>query len=85
MILLSLTGVFRTLLIIFGVIFLLQIIGKTAQARRNVAEQQKMKQEERRSQQQTEEAKRNFGRTTISKIDKNKINDNDYTDYEEVE
>lgn len=85
MILLSLTGLVRTLLIIAGVIFLLQIIGKTAQARRNIADEQRMKKENDRARKMKEDAQRNFGKTSISKVDKKKISDSEYTDFEEVE
>jgi uncharacterized membrane protein len=85
MILLSLWGLLRTLLIILGVLFLLQIIGKTAQARRNVADQDRMRREDEANRKQTEQAKRNYGKTTISKIDKSKINDDEFTDFEEVD
>ncbi|MEX1002987.1 MAG: hypothetical protein WDZ35_12790 [Crocinitomicaceae bacterium] len=85
MILLSLAGLFRTVLIILGIFFLLQLIGKMAQARRNVADHQKTGQEEEASRKRAEESKKNYGRTTISKIDKDSIHDSDYADYEEVE
>lgn len=64
---------------------MLQIIGKTAQARRNIADQDRMKRQDEANRRQTEQAKQNYGKTTISKIDKNHINDGEYTDYEEVE
>jgi hypothetical protein len=67
------------------VLFLLQIIGKTAQARRNMADQDRMKREDEKSRRTAQDAKQNFGKTTISKIDKNEISDDAYTDYEEVE
>lgn len=84
MILLSIVGLFRTLLIVLGVLFLLQILGKMAQARRNIAEQENMKRENDRNRKTVDEAKRNYGKTTISKIDKNTISEDDFTDYEEV-
>lgn len=85
MILLSITGLFRTILIILGVFFLLQIIGKTAQARRNIAEQQRMHKEAHESKKRAEQARNSFGKTSISKIDKNNIDESEYAEYEEVE
>ncbi|MCB9223368.1 MAG: hypothetical protein R2780_11615 [Crocinitomicaceae bacterium] len=85
MIILSLTGLIRTLLIILGVLFLLQILGKMAQARRNIADQEQMKREHQASQKMANDAKQNYGKTTISKIDKNQISDTEYADYEEIE
>ena len=84
MILLSISGLFRTLLIIFGVLFLLQIFGKFAQARRNIADQDQMKREEEAARKMRENSARNFGKTTISKLDKNKLSDGDFVDFEEV-
>ena len=85
MILLSIIGLMRTLLIILGVLFLLQIISKTARARKNVANQERMKNEEGKSKSTVNEARRNYGKTSIDKVDKNKLSDNDYTDFEEVD
>ncbi len=84
MILLSISGLFRTVLIILGVLFLLQIIGKMMQARRNIAAEDQMKREEAAAQRLKSESKKNFGKTTISKPDSNSIK-GEFTDYEEVE
>ena len=83
MILLSITGLFRTVLIILGVLFLLRLMGKVMQARKNVAAQDLMKREESAAQKLKAEAQRNFGKTTISKSDSNNSNA-EFTDYEEV-
>lgn len=84
MILLSITGLFRTVLIVLGVLFLLQIVGKMMQARRNVAAQDSMKREEEAARKMKAEAHKNFGKTTISK-DKSSNMDGEFTDYEEIE
>ena len=83
MILLSVTGLFKMLLIILGVIFLLRIIGKLAQARRNVADQDKMLRDEAAARKLKEESRKNLGKTTISKVD-GRINDTEFTDFEEI-
>lgn len=81
MILLSITGLLRTLLIILGILFLMSIIGKMAQARRNVAEDRRTKSEDEANRQMVEEAKKNYGKTTIS----NKKSNTEFTDFEEVD
>ena len=83
MILLSVTGLFKMLLIILGVIFLLRIIGKLAQARRNVADQDRMLRDEAAARKLKEESRKNLGTTTISKVD-GRINDTEFTDFEEI-
>lgn len=85
MVLLSITGLMRTLLIILGILFLLKIIGKTVQVRRNVSDQQRMKKDQDKSRSTVNEARKNYGKTSIDKVDKNKLSDNDYTDFEEVD
>ncbi|MFT4602643.1 MAG: hypothetical protein ACI857_002830 [Arenicella sp.] len=84
MILLSITGLFKTGLIILGVMFLLRAIGKVSQVRRNVADQDRMKREEANAKSTVDAAKKNYGKTTISKVDSKNISDNDYTDFEEI-
>jgi hypothetical protein len=84
MFLLSITGVFKIVLIILGVMFLLKIVGNVSQARRNIADQDRMKREEAAAKQTVESAKQNYGKTTISKVDSKSIKDGDYTDFEEV-
>lgn len=83
MILLSITGLFRTILIILGVIFLMSLLGKMAQARRNIADEKRMRQEEEESRKMVEKAKKEYGKTTIASNDSNH-SDGDFTDYEEV-
>lgn len=83
MILLSITGLFRTILIILGVIFLMSILGKMAQARRNVADEKRMRAEDDANQKMVENAQKNYGRTSVIGSDENP--DNDFVDYEEVE
>lgn len=85
MFLLSISGLFKTLLIIGGVLFLLQVFGKFAQARRNIADQQRMRNEEEAARKMREQSQKNFGKTTISKLEKNKYSDGDFVDYEEVQ
>lgn len=84
MILLSVTGLVRTLLIIFGVIFLLRIFGKMAQTRRMQAENEALKREAESTKAMVEKAKQNYGKTSISNS-KQSISDDEFTDFEEVD
>lgn len=63
----------------------MRFIGKMMSARRNINEQTKHKQAQADISLEKEKAKRNFGRTTVEKIDPKSKNDSGYTDYEEVE
>jgi hypothetical protein len=85
MFLLSLTGVLKIGLIILGVMFLLKIMGNISQARRNVADQDRMRREEEAARQTVETAKKNYGKTTISKIDESSKNSGGFVDFEEVQ
>ena len=71
----------RQVLVILGIILLMRVIGKVMMTRRAMQEQDALKQMEA----EKEKAKRNYGKTTIGKVDKNKISDKDFTDFEEVE
>lgn len=84
MILLSITGLFKMTLIILGVFFLLRLLGKVMIARRNIAEEYNLKRKQREKEESLAEAQKNFGRTTITKIGKNKLKNQDYVDFEEI-
>lgn len=83
MVILSITGLVKTLLIIAGVFVLLRLIGRVMIAKRNMDEHARVQKKAQKSDQVVEEFKRNFGKTTISKIDKSRSND-DFVDYEEI-
>jgi uncharacterized membrane protein len=84
MVLLSITGLFRTVLIILGVIVLLRFIGKLMIAKRNVDEQERMNRELNAQRRSMEESRKNFGKTTVSKISK-ADQQGDFVEFEEVE
>ncbi|MCG8577486.1 MAG: hypothetical protein MI810_21575 [Flavobacteriales bacterium] len=84
MVLLSITGLFRTVLIILGVIVLLRSIGKLMIAKRNVDEQERMNRELNAQRRSMEESRKNFGKTTVSKISK-ADQQGDFVEFEEVE
>ena len=75
----------KNLIFILGIILLIRFIGKMMSARRNINEQTKHKQTQADISIEKEKAKRNFGRTTVEKIDEQTKNNSGYTDYEEVD
>ncbi len=85
MVLLYLFGFLRTILIIIGVVFVLKLIGQMTVAKKNVREQQESDRKLRESQRVQEEARRNYGKTTISQKNNQKLNEGDFVDYEEVD
>jgi len=75
----------RQIVIVLGVIFILRLIGKVMSARKNINEQTKHYKQQEDINQAKQNAKRNFGKTSIHKIDKSKISDTEYSDFEEVD
>ncbi len=84
MVLLSITGLFKTLLIIIGVMVLLRLIGRVMVAKRNMDEHNRINREKARSEEIVNKAKQNFGKTTISKIGKGRQTNGDFVDFEEI-
>ncbi len=84
MLLLSISGVFKIALIILGVIFALRFIGQMMQVQRNRAAEQDMLRTESERQREMDKHQKNFGRTTVSKVDQGKSEKGDYTDFEEI-
>ena len=78
-------NLFRTLLILVGVMVLIRFIGRLMMAKRDLAEEQSLKAEDARKAAEREVVKKNYGRTRIlGKTDKSKGNSNvedvDYTE-----
>ena len=63
----------------------MRVIGKMMAARRNIDSQNQHQQKRSDLKSEQEKAKRNFGRTTVEKIDKNATDNSGYTDFEEVD
>jgi len=63
----------------------MRFIGKMMSARRNINEQTKHKQAQADNSIEKEKAKRNFGRTTVEKVDEESKKNSNYTDFEEVD
>jgi hypothetical protein len=75
----------KNLIFILGIVLLMRFIGKMMSARRNINEQTKHKQNQADVSVEKEKAKRNFGRTSVEKIDEQSKNDSNFTDFEEVD
>ena len=84
MILLSITGVFKMVLIILGVLVVLRIVGRMMIAKRNLEEEKELLQKQRESEKMVSDSRQNFGKTSIGKIDKRSADSAEYTDFEEV-
>lgn len=80
-IILSVSGVFKTLLILIGVFILLRFIGQLMIARRNIVEQNELNRQKMHYEKQKQFVEQNKGKISISKSS-NKAED---TDYELVE
>ena len=84
MVLLSITGVVKTVFIIIGVIFFLRFLGRLMISKRAMDEERRMLRQQRQSEREIQQARANYGKRTISKIDPNQTSNNDYVDFEEV-
>lgn len=82
MIVLSITGLFRTLLIIIGVIVLLRFIGQLMNAKRNMETERKLNAQQRKQNEEIRKTAQNFGKTKI--ISNSNSNDIEDVDFEEV-
>jgi len=81
MILLSIQGVFRTILIIIAVIVILRFIGKLMIVKRNLAEEKSHKNKQQAYQKAKKESELNKGSVHISKGSSGDVED---VDFEEV-
>lgn len=80
----SITGLFKTLLLIIGAMVVLRFIGRVMIAKRNLDEERAMLDKERKFQRERNEKLRNFGKVTVSRkpsADSAKTED---VDFEEV-
>ncbi len=81
----SFTGLIRTVLIIIGVFVLLRFLGQLMNAKRNMAEEQQMKDRENKIRKAREKTAKNLGKTTILKNGRNNAGDVEDVDYEEID
>lgn len=85
MVLLSITGLFRTVLIIIGVFVLLRFLGKLMIAKRNLEENERTLRAQRESEEMIANARKNYGQTTLSKPGLGGASSKaDFADYEEI-
>lgn len=85
----SIPGLFRTILIIIGVIVLLRFLGRLMMAKRNMEEERRLNAQQRKSEKDRAEKLRDFGKTSIlnskgSSPDKSGHSDIQDVDYEEL-
>jgi sensor domain CHASE-containing protein len=80
-ILLSISGLFKTLLIIIGVFVALRFVGQLMIAKRNISEQNALQEKRNKFNQQKKFVEKNMGKISISKKQSAKAED---VDYEEI-
>lgn len=78
---LSITGLFKTIFIIIGVFVLLRFLGQLMQAKRNLEEQNRFKAEQLRIQKEKAFVEKNLGKISISK---EKTGNTEDVDFEEI-
>lgn len=80
----SITGLFRTLLIILGAIVLLRFIGQLMQAKRAMEDERRLNERSRKERDEAQKTIRNYGKTRVlsSKDRKGDVED---VSFEEVE
>ena len=79
----SVVGVFRTILILFGLFVVVRFFGQLARAKRNMDEERKINEEHRRFKEEKEKVTKNIGKTKIIKEQSSSNNVED-VDFEEV-
>ena len=79
----SIPGLFRTILIIVGVFFLVRFIGQFMIAKRNMEDEREMRSTKRQFQEQKKKASQDLGKTNILKKSARK-NDVEDVDFEEI-
>ncbi|MBU2018189.1 MAG: hypothetical protein KJ941_00970 [Bacteroidetes bacterium] len=77
----SVTGVFRTLLLLIGVFVVLRFLGRLMIAKRNLEAERNMLKKQREFEQEKQQLKRNFGKTNIL----SKTNNSKGSAYEDIE
>ena len=78
----SITGAFRTVLIIIGVVVLLRFIGQLMAAKRGIDEERKLNEQSRRTDEEKRKVSKNFGKTKVLKESSSR--DIEDIDHEEI-
>jgi hypothetical protein len=63
----SITGIFRTVLIVIGILVVLRFIGRLMIAKRNLDEERRLSENQREANRERNEKLRNFGKVNILK------------------
>lgn len=79
----SISGLFKTILMVIGGLVLLRFIGQLMHAKRNLVEEQELNRKQKAYEKERNEKLKNFGKTTISK-NKN-VSDVEDVSYQEVD
>ena len=81
----SITGLFRTLLIIIGVFVLLRFLGQLMNAKRGMEEERRMNANKRAFEAEKKQKQKNLGKTSILKRNQSTSNDAEDVDFEEID
>ncbi len=81
----SVSGFFRTILIIIGAIVALRFLGQLMIAKRNMEEERAMNERQRKFEQERSEKLKKFGKISILGGSKKKTKESDYTDVVDVD
>jgi uncharacterized membrane-anchored protein YhcB (DUF1043 family) len=82
----SVTGVFKTVLIIIGAFVLLRFLGQLMIAKRNMEEERKLNEQQRKADKERADMMKKFGKTSIlSKINSDKRTSPSSVDVQDVE
>ncbi len=63
----SISGLFKTILMVIGGLVLLRFIGQLMHAKRNIAEEQELNRKQKAFEKERSEKLKNFGKTTVQK------------------
>ena len=80
----SIPGLFRTIIIIVGVLVLLRFIGQLMNAKRNMDTERRMNEDKRKAEKEKKEKNRNLGKTNVLKENRSGQNVED-VDFDEVD
>ena len=81
----SIVGLFKILLIIIGGLVVLRFFGQLTNAKRNIDEQNKMKESEKNFAKEKKRKSSNLGKTTVIGKKDQKVNDVEDVDFEEID
>ena len=83
----SITGLFKTILIILGAFVLLRFLGQVMMAKRNMEEERRLNRNKRNFEDERAQKLKNFGKVTISGLSgkgRREQNDAEDAEYEEI-